>query len=238
MNNSSDSPDLVTMDFLVAKRLYETSTRFFYNKLHVDLEKLPRKFLPCREVSVEQLEILEIGAGSGEHLNFVKLPFKRYTLTDISDLGLKSISSLLSNDKISFEKADAEDLPFDDSSFDRVVATCVLAHLENPLLALMEIRRVLRVGGTASIFLSADPSITLRAMRRFFVSPKMKNLPMEYGLYNALAHRNSCSNLLQISRHVFQNDLIVQRFEPFRVPAWNLSTHEIVHVKKIDYPHT
>ena len=228
MNNSSDSPDLVTMDFLVAKRLYETSTRFFYNKLHVDLEKLPRKFLPCREVSVEQLEILEIGAGSGEHLNFVKLPFKRYTLTDISDLGLKSISSLLSNDKISFEKADAEDLPFDDSSFDRVVAT----------LALMEIRRVLRVGGTASIFLSADPSITLRAMRRFFVSPKMKNLPMEYGLYNALAHRNSCSNLLQISRHVFQNDLIVQRFEPFRVPAWNLSTHVIVHVKKIDYPHT
>jgi len=234
MNENDDFTDLATMDFLVAKRLYESSVSFFYNRLHIDLEKLPKNFSINQEDSGEHSEVLEIGAGSGEHLKFVRVPYRRYVLTDISDFGLESISELLLDDRVCFEKANAESLPFEDSSFDRIIATCVMAHLENPILALMEIRRVLRIGGTASIFLSADPSITLRILRRFFVLPKMKNLPMDYGLYNALAHRNSCPNLLQLTRQVFRCDFVVRKFKPFRIPSWNLSTHVIVHIKKMD----
>ena len=147
LNNS----DLTRMDFLVASRLYGKSTKKLYSRLHRDLEKFPRTF-----TNHEQLpEILEVGAGSGEHLNFVKYPFKRYVMTDISELGLKNISNLLEKNKISFELANVEALPFNDCAFDRIIATCVLAHVENPYKAFQELRRVLRVNGTASILLSA-----------------------------------------------------------------------------------
>ena len=224
LNNS----DLTRMDFLVASRLYGKSTKKLYSRLHRDLEKFPRTF-----TNHEQLpEILEVGAGSGEHLNFVKYPFKRYVMTDISELGLKNISNLLEKNKISFELANVEALPFNDCAFDRIIATCVLAHVENPYKAFQELRRVLRVNGTASILLSADPSILLRVIRHLFVKQKMRDLPMNYLLYNALAHRNSCSNLITIAKSIFECDSLVFRYSPLRLPFWNLSTHIVMHVRK------
>ena len=44
-------------------------------------------------------------------------------------------------------EAPAEDLPFDDGSFDVVVATLVLCTVENPVRAVAEARRVLVEGG-------------------------------------------------------------------------------------------
>jgi phosphatidylethanolamine/phosphatidyl-N-methylethanolamine N-methyltransferase len=228
MSNS----DLTRMDFLVASRLYDTSARKLYNRLHYDLENIPRKLRFRGKNHNELPEILEIGAGSGEHFDFVKYPFKRYVMTDISNLGIESISKLLQKDKVLFNLADVEDLPFRDGEFNRIVATCVLAHVNNPSQALKELRRVLRVNGTASVFLSADPSILLRLVRFLVVKPKMKNLPLDYALYNALAHKNSCSNLITIAKDVFESDRVEFCYKPFRLPFWNISTHIIMHIRK------
>jgi len=48
---------------------------------------------------------------------------------------------------IEFRQGDAQDLPFPDSGFDRVVANFALLHLANPERAMAEAARVLKTGG-------------------------------------------------------------------------------------------
>jgi len=179
--------------------------------------------------------VLEIGAGRGEHFKFVNNGFQEYIMSDISNWGLKDIHSILQeNINVRFEIQDVQRLSYLDSVFDRVIMSCVLSHVEDPYESLSEIRRVTKPGGIISFFVSADPSLLLRLIRRFLTTPKIKNLSIPYKLYNALSHRNACSNLIEISKYVFADDHVNVRYLPFRIRAWNLSTHVIVDVIKSD----
>ncbi len=61
---------------------------------------------------------------------------------------------------ISFEVADAYRLPFEDGSFDVVHAHQVLQHLDDPVAALEEMRRVCRPGGIVAARDSDYPAMT------------------------------------------------------------------------------
>src|SRR3989338_2060834 len=50
-------------------------------------------------------------------------------------------------------KGDAHHLPFPDESFDAVICKSVLEHVENPFQVVSEIRRVLKSGGVAIIYI-------------------------------------------------------------------------------------
>ncbi|NTW42039.1 MAG: methyltransferase domain-containing protein [Cellulomonadaceae bacterium] len=54
-------------------------------------------------------------------------------------------------DNVTFRQADATALPFDDDSFDVVHAHQVLQHLQDPVAALREMRRVTRPGGLVAV---------------------------------------------------------------------------------------
>jgi ubiquinone/menaquinone biosynthesis C-methylase UbiE len=58
---------------------------------------------------------------------------------------------------ICFELADATRLPFPNASFDAAYANTLLLHMRDPLLALREIRRVLKPGGLVGV---SDPDWT------------------------------------------------------------------------------
>ncbi len=54
-------------------------------------------------------------------------------------------------DNVSFEEGDVMSLPFEDGSFDVVHAHQLLQHLQDPVAALREMRRVTRPGGTVAV---------------------------------------------------------------------------------------
>lgn len=98
----------------------------------------------------EASDILEVGCGTGSFWleNFSKLPREcKLTLTDFSEGMLNSARERLAERPIQFSIADVENLPFENSSFDCVLAHFMLYHPSSPLRAIQEIRRVLKPSG-------------------------------------------------------------------------------------------
>ncbi len=106
------------------------------------------------------LEVLDVGCGFGaitQGLAERVLP-GRVTAVDRDPQAIARATRLaegLELTNVRFTTADAEALPFADASFDLVFAHALFEHLERPLDALAEIRRVLRPCGTIALA-SAD----------------------------------------------------------------------------------
>jgi SAM-dependent methyltransferase len=103
---------------------------------------------------------LEIGSGTGYFsLNLVQLGIvERLTATDISPGMLIRLSETAKalGVEASTVTAEAEELPFDDASFDIVFGHAVLHHIPDVERAFAEFRRVLRPGG--AIVFAGEPS--------------------------------------------------------------------------------
>ena len=100
----------------------------------------------------EDAEILELGCGPGylwcNCANRIP-PGWKVTLSDLS-LGMVDAACqnlLVTGRNFKFEEIDAQAIPYPDESFDAVVANHMLYHVPDPLIAIAEIRRVLRPGG-------------------------------------------------------------------------------------------
>ena len=92
--------------------------------------------------------VLEIGAGTGANIPHYEMA-DRVVLAEPSAPMRSRIDAKLLRARVPIEvsPAPAVPLPFDDASFDAVVATLVLCTLPDLPPALAEIRRVLRPGG-------------------------------------------------------------------------------------------
>jgi SAM-dependent methyltransferase len=103
---------------------------------------------------------LEIGAGTGYFsLNLLQAGVVREAVcTDISAGMLEALEANAARVGVEVETraCDAEDLPFDDASFDVVLGHAVLHHLPDLRRAFAEFRRVLRPGGT--VLFAGEPS--------------------------------------------------------------------------------
>jgi SAM-dependent methyltransferase len=151
-------------------------------------------------------KVLEIGALSGQHLPYVRHTFDTWTLSDIID----HPTGEFDDSRIVFERQDAHALSFNDHSFDRVAAMCVAHHLDQPMLALTEMRRVCRPGGILTIFLPVEPgwsynlAIHLTSIRR----ARRLGLEEEALRSRALQHRNHFDSLRWQFNEVFKRDQV------------------------------
>lgn len=94
--------------------------------------------------------VLEVGAGTGNVSVLAKRTVPGIELT-ATDPDLRALRRARRKSKdITFERAFAENLPYEDASFDRVLSSLMLHHLGDDLkaTALAEIRRVIAPGGT------------------------------------------------------------------------------------------
>lgn len=100
----------------------------------------------------ERASILEVGGGPGRLWteNFGHIPAGwSITLTDASSGMVAEAARRLGPDRsFGFRAADVQELPFEGSSFDAVVANHMLYHVPDRPRAVSEISRVLRPGGT------------------------------------------------------------------------------------------
>jgi len=93
--------------------------------------------------------VLEIGAGTGANLAHYDDKVESLVFTEPEPAMLRRLQRKASEEASFAEilQAPAEDLPFEDDSFDTVVSTLVLCGVDDQAQALREIRRVLRPGG-------------------------------------------------------------------------------------------
>jgi phosphatidylethanolamine/phosphatidyl-N-methylethanolamine N-methyltransferase len=149
-------------------------------------------------------DVLEVGAGTGEHLGYVRHSYNRYHLTDLNPRLLAEARKRNSgNSRVIFEQRDALKLDYPDASFDRLISVYNLEHLPNPHLVLKEWRRVLRPGATLSLAIPTEGGWAWNlgrylTTRRYF---RRKGLDLDYII--AREHINACYRLVSLIRHYF-----------------------------------
>ncbi len=124
--------------------------RFLYNEIVAEIGQTHK--------------ILEIGAGAGISRFF--LPSLNIYRTDIFEFPTSGVEG----------SVDSQSLPFEDKSFNSAIAVDVLHHLERPLLALEELKRVtnLETGGRIVI---VEPYVSLFSypIYRIFHTERTRN---------------------------------------------------------------
>ncbi len=100
-------------------------------------------------IGVAAGSVLEVGAGTGRNLAHYNGRIESLVLTEPEPAMLRRLQRKTTEQAplAKVLRAPAEDLPFEDASFDTVVATLVLCGVDDQARSLREIRRVLRPGG-------------------------------------------------------------------------------------------
>ena len=175
-------------------------------------------------------EVLEVGAGTGEHLPFVRHAFGRWTMTDADPRALAVAQRRLAatpGDRLVFAVADAARPPYPEASFDRVVATHVLEHLERPHEAIKAWCRLLRDGGVLTVLIPTDPGLAWRLGRHLGPRRHAQARGLAYDYVMAREHVNPCHNLLALLAHYLPH--AERHWWPLRVPAIDLNLFVVVH---------
>jgi phosphatidylethanolamine/phosphatidyl-N-methylethanolamine N-methyltransferase len=193
------------------------------------LSSYPHKLMEKPFPSNIGRKILEVGVGTGEHVSFVASDFDRYVAVDLSSHSLDQVKK--DYPQIETLRANAEKLPFEDNYFDRVIATCLFAHLEDPEAAIVHWSNILKDKGVISIYLPSEPSLALRLFRYLLPRRKAKKMGFQgYDLFIFREHRSSIYRLLVLLKEYFHEDQLKIIKRPFPFFGWYFNLFYIVHI--------
>ena len=138
----------------------EEFTKEFYAEIDSRLFSAAKEYMGWQEFpfdplidfdSLQSKDVLEIGVGSGCHAQLLAQHARSFHGIDITDYAIRSTTERMRifglNTEIS--RMEAEQMTFEDESFDFIWSWGVIHHCSDPRRVLQEMRRVLRPGGTA-----------------------------------------------------------------------------------------
>lgn len=138
-------------------KLSESQLRNAYNKWHIEVSKnMPKSlkknsFLRLLEIQPGR-SLLDVACGKGEFLYSCISKGLKLSGIDISQVAIQQAKNILPSDVV-LTCGNAENLPYNDESFDYVTCLGSLEHFLDPEKGIREIARVLKRGGRALFFL-------------------------------------------------------------------------------------
>ena len=179
--------------------------------------------------------VLEIGAGTTPHIDYIKHKFDNYYIAETSEASIKHYEN---DKKISAVLYDGVKLPFENNFFDRIIIFHALEHINDPENFLFEIMSKLKNNGLISISLPTDPGILWRLgklfTKHFTAKRTYKISSKEYEYLLATEHINSIFNLISLIRYHFKNQ-IDESFLPFKINLVYINLFYNVHIIKLKY---
>jgi len=117
---------------------------------HIGRRKIIASFVEriCRQVTDRRPRILDVGCGTGANL----LMLSQYGDAEGVDISEDALAFCRERGLEQVKLGAAEELPYDDGTFDLVTALDVVEHMDDDLAGLREMRRVLRPGGRVLLF--------------------------------------------------------------------------------------
>ncbi len=215
---------------------YEKNWRDYYQKHNYD-EGIASWFMKRSHLWSEKKfsnddyfpTVLEVGAGTGKHLEYVRHRFDEYILSDLNDAILKdNLSRADIAEGVGVKREDATQLSFEDNSVDRLIAAHVLEHLPNPYLVLREWHRVIKPNGIMTLILPCDPGMAWRFGRNFGPRSSAEAAGIEYNYWMAREHINAITNLIAFIRYYF--DMREEIWKPLFVPSVDINLFYICHL--------
>lgn len=175
--------------------------------------------------------VLELGAGHGQHLPFVKHGYEVYFETDLNQ-EILPVRKEEDYPGVVTRVIDAQTLEgIAPHSVDRLIATCLLPHLSDPEAALKNWKRSLKPGGSASIYLPAEPGALLRLAQSITSRRRIEKLGLEYWLAHYREHPYHFPYLRRLINTVFADGLVSWRSYPTPGLGWNLSLWFVVQIR-------
>jgi|TARA_B110000046_G_C12992572_1_gene398513 SAM-dependent methyltransferase len=177
-------------------------------------------------------KILEIGAGVEPHDKYIKHQYDEYHILETSDFALEQLSL---NKKYILHKYNGDKLPFENETFDRIIISHSLEHIDQPEIFINNVMKILKINGIFSISLPTDPGVLWRMARYvngFFKAKKVYKISrLEYNYINATEHVNPIFNLISLIRYNYK-DSHEEYFYPIRLKLADLNFFYNVHIHK------
>ena len=192
MNSQKINNDQIVKDFYINYDKFNQSKNlsgYAIKSIHKLMEK------PFKNSS-EFKNVLELGGFVGNHVSFVKHKLNNYVNSDI----LFEVDKKIKKDNFMYyeKNIDAEKLVnIKTNSFDRLIATCLILHINNSLESLAEWNRVVKKGGVLTIWVQNEPSLLMRILRSLITSKNDKNFYKR--LYND--HKNF---YFRVENHIYE----------------------------------
>lgn len=114
-------------------------------------KRLEQKTDEHRQKDDERPRILDVGCGTGANLELLA----EYGRAEGVDVSPAALAFCRERGLTNVRQGEAEKLPYADGEFDLVTALDVVEHLDDDVAGLREMRRVLRPGGRALLFVPA-----------------------------------------------------------------------------------